>query len=139
MHVFQERMGTDACHPEPGVWVAHVLPDPNHHRPTFSLFFFGGAKASPDAPRLAGSKKKAPNEYLDHVAEYTLSAQERKTLTVRLLLPASFPLSKNKCGNGRAPQVSKQIMWKRPRVTPLLFFCKKCDTASGIFFPPCLN
>lgn len=31
VHVFQCRMAMTACHPEPAVCAAHVLPDLNHH------------------------------------------------------------------------------------------------------------
>lgn len=42
VHVFQCRMAMNACHPEPAVCAAHVLPDLNHHecRAETSIRFF---------------------------------------------------------------------------------------------------
>lgn len=137
MHVFQKRMGTDACHPEPGVWAAHVLPDLNHRRQKTKIwpfFFFSVEHKRLQMLHDLRGEKKNPNEYLHHVAEYTLSALERKTLTVRLLFPSLLPLLKNKCRDGRASEGSAQIMWEGPRVPSLLFSCKKCDTGRVFLF-----
>lgn len=107
MHVFQKRMGTDACHPEPGVWAAHVLPDLNHRRQKTKIwpfFFFFQWSINVSRCSTTRGEKKTPNEYIHHVAEYTLSALERKTLTVRLLFPSLLPLLKINAGAAVHPK-----------------------------------
>lgn len=131
MHVFQKRMGTDACHPEPGVWAAHVLPDLNHRRQKTKIWpFFSVEHKRLQMLRDEWKKTKNPNEYLHHAAEYT----GKENTHSALIVPLSMATSKNKCRDSRASEASKQIMWKGPRVTLLLFSCKKCDTGPVVLF-----
>lgn len=96
-------------------------------RPTFALFFFRWSINVSRCSTTCREKKSLPNEYLHHVAEYTRRTGKENTLCA-LIVSLSIATSKIKSRDDCASEGSKQIIWKEPRVTLLLFFYKKCDT-----------